>query len=152
MNESSSGVDTPAETKQVPSADSPSDAASSGGRTTVVEIWLTRRRVRFGLGQVLATPGALALLDTRCVSALALLSRHASGDWGDTCAEDRETNEAALVNGARLMSVYRLVDAERLAKVPAARRSELPTVWVITEAVDDDGFRRSTTLLLPSEA
>jgi len=35
--------------------------------------------------------------------------------------------------------------------VPAEQRHRLPTVWVITEAVGDDGFRRSTTLLLPSE-
>ena len=112
---------------------------------------LPQRRVRFGLGQVVATPGALSLLDAKLISPLAIISRHASGDWGDIGADDRGVNESALADGSRIMSVYRLVDAARLAAVPAEQRHRLPTVWVITEAVGDDGFRHSTTLLLPSE-
>jgi hypothetical protein len=87
---------------------------------------------QFSLGRLLATPGALAALDDANVSPLALLSRHACGDWGDACAEDRLANDSALVNGSRVMSVYRL---------PAGK-----TVWIITEA-----DRSATTLLLPSE-
>lgn len=86
----------------------------------------------FALGQVLATPGALALLKTHQLTALPFVLRHVSGDWGDICAEDRQSNADALQYGYRLMSVYELSKAERL--------------WIITEA-----DRSSTTLLLPEE-
>ena len=133
--------------QDMPTPRTPSVQSASGHLIIV----LPPRRVRFGLGQVVATPGALSLLDAKLISPLALIGRHASGDWGDICADDRGVNETALTDGSRIMSVYRLVDAARLAAVPTEQRHRLPTVWVITEAVGDDGFRRSTTLLLPSE-
>jgi hypothetical protein len=34
------------------------------------------------------------------------LSRHAQGDWGELCEEDRAANERALKEGLRLFSVY----------------------------------------------
>ena len=86
----------------------------------------------FALGQVLATPGALELLETHQLTALPFVLRHVSGDWGDICAEDRQSNADALQYGYRLMSVYELSKTERL--------------WIITEA-----DRSSTTLLLPEE-
>ena len=101
---------------------------------------------RFTLGQVLATPGALALLEKHGVSTAALIIRHLEGSWGDVCAEDAETNEMAIKYGNRIMSVYRLVDAQRIVSTPKASRIDLPTVWVITES-----DRSVTTLLLPSE-
>lgn len=101
---------------------------------------------RFALGRIAATPGALALLERQGFSAAALLARHAHGDWGDVCAEDRATNELALAQGMRLMSVYRLVDAEKLAAMPVPQRARLPTVWIITE-----WDRSYTTLLRPDE-
>lgn len=109
------------------------------------------RNRKFGLGQVMATPGALALLATRALSPWSLIDRHVHGDWGDICNEDRDTNEAALQCGSRLMSVYRLVTATRLDATPESERHKLPTIWIITEATDDHGFRRATTLLLPDE-
>jgi hypothetical protein len=57
----------------------------------------------------------------------------------------------ALRDGSRIMSVYRLVSPEKLKATPRAKRSELPTVWSITEAVGDDGRRASTCLLLPQD-
>lgn len=84
------------------------------------------------LGQVLATPGALALLHSQQLTPLRFVLRHMAGDWGDICEEDRQTNAEALVQGARVMSVYVLGKTQRL--------------WVITEA-----DRSSTTLLLPEE-
>ena len=63
--------------------------------------------------------------------------RHAHGDWGDVCEEDRQANEQALIDGSRLLSVYRTSLGEKL--------------WVITEAADDSGKRAATTILLPSE-
>ncbi len=86
----------------------------------------------FDLGTILATPGALALLGDLDLSPLALLTRHAAGDWGDIAAEDRGLNGQALRDGSRLFSVYQIA--------PSA------VVWVITEALDDDGHRAATTL------
>ena len=86
----------------------------------------------FPAGQMVATPGALALLEQANKSPLEILSRHFRGDWGDLCQEDKMENELSLKNGFRLLSSYRV--------------SETDTVWVITEA-----DRSATTILLPSE-
>jgi hypothetical protein len=86
---------------------------------------------RFELGRVVATPGALEILEQRNVSPLELLQRHSSGDWGDLGAFDRRENDRALKTGLRLLSSYPVGDGK---------------VWLITEA-----DRSSTCLLLPSE-
>ena len=96
-------------------------------------------RPLFPMGRLLATPGALRTLERYRVSALALLSRHVRGDWGELCAEDRQSNADALEQGLRLISVYTLSREEGGHTVHA-------TVWVITEA-----DRASTTVLLPAE-
>lgn len=101
---------------------------------------------RFALGQIVATPSAIELLEQTGFSALALISRHVHGDWGDCCDEDKATNELSVQQHMRVMSVYRLVDAERLLQTPLDKRSSLPTVWIITEA-----DRSATTLLLPED-
>jgi hypothetical protein len=85
---------------------------------------------KFKLGKIVATPDALQTLERCGVAASQLLARHVVGDWGDTCPEDAELNEQALLNGSRLMSVFKL--------------NESDTVWAITEA-----DRSSTCLLLP---
>jgi hypothetical protein len=91
----------------------------------------------FRLGRVVATPAALALLEKTGVSSVTLLNRHQHGDWGDLTKHDQVANDAALVNGSRLLSAY-VVKGER--------------AWIITEAVGEDGVSRaSTCLLLPSE-
>ena len=97
----------------------------------------TKDKVRFELGQVLATPGALEALTRTNATGLDLLRRHATGDWGIVCEEDKQANELALHTGARLMSAYFLPDETKL--------------WIITEATDDSGKRAATTLLLPEE-
>ena len=86
----------------------------------------------FPAGQIVATPGALALLDQVNKSPLEFLSRHLRGDWGDLCQEDKTENELSLKHGFRLLSSYQVSDSE--------------TLWVITEA-----DRSVTTLLLPAE-
>lgn len=86
----------------------------------------------FPSGRLVATPGALALLEQVNKSPLDFLSRHLRGDWGDLCQEDKTENELSLKYGYRLMSSYQVSDAEKL--------------WVITEA-----DRSLTTLLLPAE-
>ena len=97
----------------------------------------TEEKLRFTLGQIVATPGALEALHRSNVPGVEYLRRHASGDWGTVCEEDRQSNEDALKTGARLMSAYFLPDETKL--------------WIITEAADDNGNRAATTLLLPDE-
>jgi len=87
---------------------------------------------KFELGQVVATPGALAAMEESGEQPGEFLSRHASGDWGDLCEEDRIENEFSLEQGFRLLSSYKLRSGT--------------VIWVITEA-----DRSSTTLLLPDE-
>ena len=106
---------------------------------------------KFGLGQIVATPAALALLEKTGYSAAALIARHIHGDWGDCCGEDAQLNEDALTNRSRTFSVYRLVDAKLLKEIPRSKRSNLPTVWVITNAANEAGVRDVTTLLLPED-
>ncbi len=85
----------------------------------------------FPLGRVVATPGALELLEEAGEKPLRYLARHASGDWGDLDAHDRRENEWSLKHGWRVLSSY-----------PVGEK----TVWVITEA-----DRSVTTILLPEE-
>ena len=87
----------------------------------------------FPAGQIVATPGALALLEQANKTPLEFVSRHLRGDWGDDlCQDDKTENELSLKHGFRLLSSYRVTETE--------------TLWVITEA-----DRSVTTVLLPSE-
>lgn len=86
----------------------------------------------FPLGQIVATPGALAALETAGQDACEFLRRHACGDWGTVSEDDRKENDFSVTRSLRILSAYQLTTSERL--------------WVITEA-----DRSSTTLLLPSE-
>ena len=84
------------------------------------------------LGRVVATPGAIKELKRAGQTSSEFLNRHLSGDWGDLCSEDRQLNDEAIEDGARVLSAYILNTGEK--------------IWVITEA-----DRSSTCLLLPSE-
>nr|WP_054506182.1 hypothetical protein [Achromobacter xylosoxidans] len=92
---------------------------------------MQRRGLPIQLGHVVATPGALNLLQRASLNPFQMLSRHRSGDWGDVSTEDALANEAAAIHGNRVISSYE-VAGERL--------------WVITEA-----DRSATTFLLPEE-
>ena len=116
------------------------------GMHSPMPVLIFTNTARFALGQIVATPGALALLQTMGFSAAALIGRHVHGDWGDCCIEDAAENEFAVTRQLRLMSVYRLTDPVKLADTPKTKRSELPTLWIITEP-----DRSVTTLLLPEE-
>ena len=94
----------------------------------------------FPLGQLLATPGALATLEAFGVHPLALVfGRHVLGDWGDLCQEDRALNNHSLANGMRIFSSYKLTRT-------TGDRTTTETVWVITEA-----DRAATTIILPGD-
>ena len=94
-------------------------------------------RAKFRLGQVVATPGALEALEKSGQTPAFFLEKHVSGDWGIVDKEDRAANEAALVDGSRLLSAYRTLKARK--------------IWIITEATDDQGHRAATTILLPED-
>ena len=114
--------------------------ANTGGREPAPLERKLSDKPLFQLGQLLATPGALATLEACDVHPISLvLGRHLIGDYGDLCDEDRELNNHSLANGMRIFSFYKL----------ACGTGDDPTtetVWVITEA-----DRASTTILLPSE-
>ena len=59
---------------------------------------------RFPLGQLVATPNAIASIPNDEI--LAALSRHVRGDWGTLDPEDLQSNEWALQSGGRLFSSY----------------------------------------------
>jgi hypothetical protein len=112
--------------------------------------------MKFHPGQhILATPGALELMSKHGVEPLQMLTRFVHGDWGDCPADDAALNEQALVDGSRLMGVYKLVAAEILEATPHKQRQDLPTIWIIADATtfekDDPRERHVTTFLCPSE-
>ena len=86
----------------------------------------------FELGQIVATPGALAAIKKAGQRPGEFLTRHINRDWGDLDEEDRKENEYSLEHGFRLLSAYKTNAGDRL--------------WIITEA-----DRSVTTLLLPEE-
>lgn len=88
--------------------------------------------MKFELGAIVATPGALAAMREAGVNPASLLLRHVNGDWGDLDDEDRAENEFSLREGYRLLSAYIL---------PTGRK-----IWVITEQ-----DRSATTFLRPED-
>ncbi|HMP57730.1 MAG TPA: hypothetical protein PKD86_00130 [Gemmatales bacterium] len=93
---------------------------------------------KFSLGrQVVATPGALEALAEAGQTPHELLARHLRCDWGDVCHEDATLNDESLKDGSRLLSTYTLRTGEKL--------------WIITEAVGDDGQRSHSTILKPED-
>ncbi len=45
------------------------------------------------LGRIVATPGALAILEASGADPTELLARHSSGDWGDAAGGRARTND-----------------------------------------------------------
>ncbi|QDT59431.1 hypothetical protein SV7mr_19380 [Stieleria bergensis] len=86
----------------------------------------------FDLGQIVATPGALAALEGTDEAPMDFIKRHASGDWGCAHEDDKELNDDAIWDGTRIFSVYVTKNDE--------------TLYCITEA-----DRSSTCLLLAEE-
>lgn len=64
------------------------------------------------------------------------LERYKECDWGDTCAEDAEMNDNAVVDGDRIIALYVFKDEEGNSE----------DIWIITEA-----DRSATTVLFPHE-
>jgi len=88
----------------------------------------------FSLGVITTTAGVHSMMarDTNFEEFIQRsLWRHANGDWGDLCEEDKEENELSLKEGFRLLSAYKDGDKK---------------IWIITEA-----DRSATTVLFPDE-
>jgi hypothetical protein len=92
---------------------------------------------KFSLGRIVSTPGALQALLDAGQEAGEFLERHTIGDWGQLDNEDKQLNDAALIDGSRLLSAY------------VTRKSE--KIWIITEAANEVGLRYYTTLLKPED-
>ena len=88
--------------------------------------------IRFQLGRVVATPGALRALERAEQLPAEFLDRHVNGDWGEVPEEDKQENEFSVEHGFRIVSAYTTSAGEK--------------IWVITEP-----DRSYTTILLPSE-
>jgi hypothetical protein len=86
----------------------------------------------FNLGQIVATPGALALLEKHNMTPMQFLQRHVTGDFGELCDEDREANNEAIWNEERILSSYKINETDK--------------IWIITEA-----DRSTSSCLLPEE-
>lgn len=92
---------------------------------------------KFQLSRLLITPGAQQALAATGESPWTFLSQHSCGRWGIVDADDAAANDEALKDGSRLLSAYKLKDGTK--------------IWVITEAVGDNGQREATTILRPEE-
>ena len=98
---------------------------------------MTTTKPKFNCGVLLSTPGAMGAFEKNGQSPFEFLQRHLNGDWGDLDQEDRQANERAVMDGSRLLSAYKLKDGTK--------------IWLITEAVGENGHRESSTFLLPQE-
>lgn len=92
---------------------------------------------KFPLGQMLMTRGVNDRVadDTPFAKfVIDSLRRHARGDWGDMCQEDKEANDEALALG------------DGAGRIFSAYEHPGPKIWIITEA-----DRSATTILFPDE-
>jgi len=93
------------------------------------------------------------------------LTKHFCGDWGNTpkhseeekdkvdYPSDWQINDQALKDGSRIMSTFKFpqsIYGEKLGYY-STKITEKSKVWIITDAIDDNGLRLATTVLYPSE-
>ena len=88
--------------------------------------------MRFSLGRVVATQGALRALEKAEQLPTEFLDRHVNGDWGDVPEADKQENEYSVEQGFRILSAYSTSAGDQ--------------IWILTEA-----DRSATTLMLSSE-
>ena len=105
----------------------------------VAPIW--SGRALFELGALLATPGALDYLRACDRLPWEFLAFHAGGIWGDLDESDWKANDRAVKDGGRVLSAYLVEGPDQVRR----------KIWVLTEAVGDDGRRACSTLLMPQE-
>jgi hypothetical protein len=54
---------------------------------------------KFTLGQLVATPGALAAVEKSGDNLALYIRRHVQGDWGELCADDVQEMSSAWLTG-----------------------------------------------------
>jgi hypothetical protein len=92
---------------------------------------------RFRLGQIMATPGALAACEESGEDTIHFIQRHAHGDWGDLDAHDKAMNEQAIAREGdpekqlRVLSCYRTRKGVKLYVITEWDRSY--TTILLTE-------------------
>lgn len=94
---------------------------------------------KFKLGQLVATRGVDERMRKDSIFAAFVsksIRRYQNCDWGDTCKEDKKSNDYAVENGERILAVYK--QGEDVIN-PG-------TIWIITE-----WDRSATTILFPEE-
>jgi len=96
----------------------------------MTNIYVLPKQSRFPLGSLFVTTAADRTIAPAQIGKA--LARHAQGDWGDVCEDDRAENDRALAQGDRLFSVYH--DRNKVK------------FWIITE-----WDRSATTVLLPDD-
>lgn len=92
----------------------------------------TPSAVRFPLGHIYLTPGAIDALEESGESAQTFINRHVRLEQGELCAEDHKENLFSVDKPLRIFSAFKTAGGVKL--------------WVITEA-----DRSATTILLPDE-
>lgn len=93
--------------------------------------------MKFELGRVVVTQGVAERMNSETAFDFFVrfsLSCYMCRDWGDTCEEDKKTNDNAVKNGERVLAVYNY------------KGSEDDQIWIITE-----WDRSVTTILFPDE-
>lgn len=91
---------------------------------------------KFPLGQTVVTAAIDRRMDKDKAFARFVrvsLGRYIRCDWGDTCDEDKQSNEEALRDGERILAVYIYPKTDE-------------KIWIITE-----WDRSVTTILFPSD-
>jgi hypothetical protein len=77
----------------------------------------------FGLGQIVATPAALAALKKAGQQPGEFLTRHVNRESGELSDEDRVENDYSLEHGFRLLSAYRTHAGDKLWLITESDRS-----------------------------
>ncbi len=93
-------------------------------------------KMAFELGRLVMTMGVADKIDEDPIFGLFVvksLERYKQCDWGDTCEEDKKSNDDDLKNDGRILAVYIQPETET-------------TIWIITE-----WDRSVTTILFPHE-
>ena len=78
---------------------------------------------RLPLGEVVFMERAVEALAKAGDPASRFLERHARGDWGEVCEEDRRRNDDAAVCGRGVASAYTTSAGDKLGVFTAANRS-----------------------------
>jgi hypothetical protein len=88
--------------------------------------------VRFQLGRLFMTPGAIAALEESSQSPQEFITRHVRLEQGELCYEDHKENLFSVDKSLRIFSAYKTAKGVK--------------IWVVTEA-----DRSATTILKPEE-